>query len=126
VALLEIFISILDDPTLQSTYLIIDALDECTTDLSLLLNLVVQKSFAYLRAKWIVSSRNWLSIKKDLDTATQKVRLCLKLNEKSVFRAVTTYVQFKVDWLEERNRYNNDTQDAVQRYLSLNANGTFL
>jgi hypothetical protein len=31
---------------------------ECTTDLSLLLNLVVQKSSAYSRVKWIVSSRN--------------------------------------------------------------------
>ncbi|SLM36124.1 WD40/YVTN repeat-like-containing domain [Lasallia pustulata] len=126
VALSEIFTSILDDPILQSTYLIIDALDECTTDLSLLLDLVVQKSPAYSRVKWIVSSRNWPSIEKDLYTATQKGRLCLELNEKSVSAAVTIYVQFKVDWLGERNRYNNDTRDAVQRYLSLNANGTFL
>ena len=126
VALSEIFTSILDDPILQSTYLIIDALDECTTDLSLLLDLVVQKSPAYSRVKWIVSSRNWPSIEKDLYTATQKGRLCLELNEKSVSAAVTTYVQFKVDWLGERNRYNNNTRDAVQRYLSLNANGTFL
>jgi hypothetical protein len=126
VALSEIFTSILDDATLQSTYLIIDALDECITDLSLLLDLVIQKSSAYSRVKWIVSSCNWLSIEKDLDTATQKARLCLELNEKSVSAAVTTYIQFKVDWLGERNRYNNDTRDAVQRYLSLNANGTFL
>lgn len=126
VAMSEIFTSILDDPILQSTYLIIDALDECTIDLSLLLELVVQKSPAYSRVKWIVSSRNWPSIEKDLYTATQKGRLCLELNEKSISAAVTTYVQFKVDWLGERNRYNNDTRDAVQRYLSLNANGTFL
>jgi len=33
---------------------------------------------------------------------------------------------FKVDWLAKRNRYGNDTRDAVQRYLSFNANGTFL
>lgn len=38
VALSRIFTSILGDPHLRSTYLIIDALDECTTDLSLLLN----------------------------------------------------------------------------------------
>ncbi len=93
--------SILDDPILQSTYLIIDVLNECTTDLSLLLDLVVQKSSVYSRVKWIISSHNWLSIEKDLYTATQKVRLCLELNEKSVSAAITTYVQFKVDWLGE-------------------------
>jgi hypothetical protein len=36
----KIFISILGDPRLRTTYLIIDALDECTTDLSLLLSFV--------------------------------------------------------------------------------------
>src|ERR1700733_2056668 len=126
VALSKIFTNILEDPHLRSTYLIIDALDECTADLSLLLNLVVQKSSQYSRVKWIVSSRNWPSIEKDLETATQKVRLCLELNEKSVSAAVTTYIQFKVDWLAKRNRYDNDTRNAVQRYLSLNANDTFL
>jgi hypothetical protein len=126
VALSKIFTNILEDPRLRSTYLIIDALDECTRDLSLLLNLVVQKSSAHSRVKWIVSSRNWPSIEKDLETATQEVRLRLELNEKSVSAAVTTYIQIKVDWLARRNKYDNDTRDAVQRYLSLNANGTFL
>jgi hypothetical protein len=126
VALSKIFTNILEDPRLRSTYLIIDALDECTTDLSLLLNLVVQKSSAHSRVKWIVSSRNWPSIEKDLETATQEVRLRLELNEKSVSAAVTTYIQIKVDWLAKRNKYDDDTRDAVQRYLSSNANGTFL
>jgi hypothetical protein len=125
-ALSKIFTSILEDPCLQRTYLIIDALDECITGLSLLLDLVVQKSSTYPRVKWIVSSRNWPTIEKDLDAATQKVRLCLELNEKSVSMAVTTYVQHKVDWLAKRNRYSNTTWHAVQRYLLLNANGTFL
>jgi hypothetical protein len=126
VALSEIFINILQDPSLNSTYLIIDAFDECTTDLPKLLDFIVQKSSVSPHVKWIVSSRNWPSIEKDLETAAQKVRLCLKLNEKSVSAAVTTYIQVKVNWLAKRNKYNNNTRDAVQRYLSLNANGTFL
>jgi hypothetical protein len=125
-ALSKIFAGILEDPCLQRIYLIIDALDECIIGLSLLLDLVVQKSSEYPRVKWIVSSRNWPTIEKDLDAATQKVRLCLELNEKSVSAAVTTYVQHKVDWLAKRNRYGNSTRHAVQRYLLLNANGTFL
>ncbi|RYP49468.1 hypothetical protein DL768_004827 [Monosporascus sp. mg162] len=125
VALSGIFTNILKDPSLQSTYLIIDALDECTTDVSLLLDLV-QNSAAYSNVKWIVSSRNWPSIEKALNKATQKVRLCLELNEKSVSAAVAAYVQFKVDWLAQRNGYDNDTRNAVRHYLSLNATGTFL
>jgi hypothetical protein len=126
VALSEIFINILQDPSLSSTYLIIDALDECITDLPKLLDFIVQKSSVSPHVKWIVSSRNWPSIEKDLETAAQKVRLCLELNEKSISAAVTTYIQVKVDWLAKRNRYDNDTRDAIQRYLLLNANGTFL
>ena len=68
-ALSEIFTNILEDANLQNTYLIIDALDECITDLPKLLDFIVQKSSAYSRVKWIVSSRNWPSIEKDLDTA---------------------------------------------------------
>ena len=126
VALSRIFTNILEDTHLRSTYLIIDALDECTADLSLLLNLVVQKSSTNSHVKWIVSSRNWPSIEKNLENATLKVRLCLELNKDSVSAGVTTYIQSKIDWLAKRNRYDDDTREAVQRYLSSNANGTFL
>ncbi|KAK4247891.1 hypothetical protein C7999DRAFT_31702 [Corynascus novoguineensis] len=126
VALSKIFTSILEDPRLQRAYLIIDALDECTGDPGLLLDLVARKSSKYPSVKWLVSSRNWPSIEKDLDTATQKVRLSLELNEESVSAAVTAYVQFKVEGLAKRNKYDNDTRDTVERYLSANAHGTFL
>jgi hypothetical protein len=129
VALSKIFTTILEDledAGSRTTYLIIDALDECTGDPDRLLGLVAQKSSKYPSVKWIVSSRNWPSIEKDLDTATQKVNLRLELNEESVSAAVTTYVRFKVEVLAERNKYSNDTRDAVERYLSANAHGTFL
>ena len=126
VALSEILTNILQDRSLSTTYFIIDALDECVTDLPKLLHFIVQASSVSPRVKWIVSSRNWPSIEKDLDTATQKVRLCLELNEKSVSAAVATYIQFKVDWLSKRNKYSSKIRDAVQCYLSQNANGTFL
>ncbi|KAJ5820539.1 NACHT-domain-containing protein [Penicillium riverlandense] len=87
------------DPTLQSTYLIIDALDECSTGLSLLLDLIVQKSSAYPHVKWIVPSRNSPHIEERLSAADQQVNLSLELNEKSVSEAVTTYIQHKVQEL---------------------------
>jgi hypothetical protein len=45
-ALSRIFTSILEDETLKSAYLIIDALDECITDLGKLLKLIVQNSLS--------------------------------------------------------------------------------
>jgi hypothetical protein len=126
VALSEIFTNILQDPGLNTTYMIIDALDECVTNLPKLLDFIVQESARSPRVKWIVSSRNWPSIEKDLHTALQKVTLCLELNEKSTSAAVASYIQFKIGWLAKRNKYSDNIRDEVQRYLLLNANGTFL
>jgi hypothetical protein len=129
VALSKIFTSILKDleeTHSRRTYLIVDALDECTGELDRLLGLVAQKSLEYPSVKWIVSSRNWPSIEKNLDTATQKINLRLELNEESVSAAVTAYIRFKVEGLAKRNEYSDDTRDAVERYLSTNAHGTFL
>ncbi|XTI86758.1 hypothetical protein V2W45_1509518, partial [Cenococcum geophilum] len=127
VSLSDIFTNVLQDPSLESAYLIIDALDECVAaDLPKLLDFIVKKSPVSPRVKWIVSSRNWPSIEKKLNTAAQGVWLCLELNENSVSTAVTSYIQFKVNQLARGNAYDNETCDAVQQYLLLNANGTFL
>ena len=126
VALTEIFTNILQDLSLTTTYLIIDALDECVTDLPKLLDFIMRMSSVSPHIRWIVSSRNWPNIEKDLGTLTEKVGLCLELNEKSVSAAVATYIQYKVDCLSKRNKYSSNTRDAVQNHLSLNANGTFL
>jgi hypothetical protein len=126
VALSKIFTSILQDLNLNSTFLIVDALDECVADLPKLLDFIAQKSCVSSRVKWVVSSRNWPMIEKEFEPAMQKVRVCLELHEDSVSAAVEAYIRFKVDWLAKRNRYDDKTRDAVKHYLSLNAEGTFL
>ncbi|KAK3353868.1 WD40-repeat-containing domain protein [Lasiosphaeria hispida] len=126
VALSEIFRNILQDPSLESVNLVIDALDECEHDLPKLLRFVVDMSSMFPHVKWIVSSRNWPNIEDGLETAKQKVRLSLELNEGSISSAVSTYIQHKVDELAQRKKYDNETRDAVQRHLTLNANDTFL
>jgi hypothetical protein len=126
VALSKIFTSVLRDPLLRSTYLIIDALDECITDLPKLLDFIVIKSSACSHIKWIVSSRNWPNIEEHLDAATQKVRLCLELNAKTISTAVSTYIQHKVDELVKLKKYDDKVRDAVHYYLLANANDTFL
>jgi hypothetical protein len=122
----EIFTDILEDPTLNSTYFIIDALDECVIDLPKLLDVIVQKSCVSSCAKWIVTSRNWPGIEVRLDRAGHKVRLCLELNEESVSTAVGMFIQHKVLQLMEKKNYDEKTRDAILDHLSVHANGTFL
>lgn len=124
-ALLRVFTDILEDSNLRRTYLIIDALNECTTDLSRLLHLIVQKSSAYSHVKWVVSSRNWPSIEKDLNDTTQ-IKLRLELNEDTLSAAVNSFIKYKVNELAERNKYDPKVRDIVQDHLMTNANGTFL
>ncbi|KAF2802307.1 WD40 repeat-like protein [Mytilinidion resinicola] len=125
-ALSEIFTSILQDPNLNNTYLLVDALDECVVDLPKLLYLIVQISPVSSRVKWIVSSRNWPGIEERLERAGHKVRLCLELNAESVSTAVGIFIQHKVSQLAELKGYDNKTREAVLSHLSLHANDTFL
>ncbi|KAJ5895129.1 hypothetical protein N7495_006820 [Penicillium taxi] len=102
-ALLTIFRDILRDPTLQMTYFVIDALDECINGLDSLLDFIVQESIT-----------------------AQLSPVSLELNEASVSEAVNYFIQHKVRVLAQAKRYSDTTRDAVQRYLSSNSQGTFL
>ncbi len=91
----------------------------------LLLDLIVQESAAS-HAKWLVSSRNLPNIEERLDTATERLRLSLELNTESISAAVSTFIRYRVGQLARLKKYDNDTQDRVQHYLSTHANDTFL
>lgn len=126
IALSEIFTGILQDPVLHSTYVIVDALDECVADLPKLLEFIVQNSSVPSRVKWIVSSRNWPDIEERLERVRLKVRLCLELNAESISTAVSIFIQHKVLQLADKKKYDEKTRDAVLDHLSSNANDTFL
>jgi hypothetical protein len=126
VALTEIFANVLQDASLSTTYLIIDALDECVTDLPKLLAFIAKQSSASSRVKWIVSSRNWPDIEEELERAEHKKRLSLELNAESVAAAVKTLIQQKVCQLAQEKRYTPEVEDAVLQHLTSNANDTFL
>ncbi|CAG8944662.1 unnamed protein product [Penicillium salamii] len=112
-ALSQIFSNILKDPLLQSTYLIIDRLDECTHNLPLLLDLMSENSSASPNVKWVVSSRNWTNIKESLDNADQKVRLCLELNENSISESMIFYIHYKVQILTGLKNFDAELLEAV-------------
>ncbi|EEU38120.1 uncharacterized protein NECHADRAFT_48128 [Fusarium vanettenii 77-13-4] len=124
VALHDIFNNVLSDPSLEETYIMIDALDECVAGLPDLLNLIVKSTSS--RVKWIVTSRNWPSIAERLDVATEVTSLSLERNQEFISAAVDSYIQHRVQKLAVRKKYNDKTKEAVRDYLSLNANDTFL
>ncbi|KAF2626151.1 hypothetical protein BU25DRAFT_492296 [Macroventuria anomochaeta] len=125
-ALTEIFVDVLQDPSLGTSYILIDALDECMTDLPKLLHFVAKQSSASSRVKWIVSSRNWPSIEEQLEQAEHKVRLSLELTAESVSAAVSVFIQHKVSQLVRLKKYDKLTHNAVLQHLTSNANDTFL
>jgi hypothetical protein len=126
VALKEVCADVLRDPCLTTTYLIIDALDECVTDLPKLLDFVAKQSSASSRVKWIVSSRNWPEIEGCLEQAGHKLRLSLELNAASVSTAVQVFIDQRVSELAQQNKYDERTKRAVLEHLASNANDTFL
>jgi hypothetical protein len=125
-ALCEMFINILQDPSLTMTYIVIDALDECVEDLPKLLRLIVEQSSASRSVKWVLSSRNWSQIEQQLERAEYKTRLSLELNADSVSIAVGIYIRHNVVQLAQHKGYDLRTQNAVLKHLSCNAEDTFL
>jgi len=127
VALSGILADILCDPALTATYLIIDALDECVSGLTQLLKLVVQNVSASPRVKWIVSSRNWPSIERQLSLAdsTGGIRLSLEVNAKNVSSAVDMYISHKVSQLVSI-KDDKKLQHQVHLRMCQKANSTFL
>jgi hypothetical protein len=126
VALTSIFVDVLQDPSQSTTYLVIDALDECVNDRKKLLEFIAKQSSTSDRIKWIVSSRNWPDIGAQLEQAGHKVRLSLELNAKSVAAAVNIFIHQKVDQLALEKQYKEEIRHAVLQHLTSNANDTFL
>lgn len=98
-ALSTILVDILSSSLLKIVYLIIDALDECSKDRSLLLDLISRDTFRSSHLKWVVSSRNWPSIEERLKDAPHLSRVDLELNNESVSESVKAYIQQRVSCL---------------------------
>ncbi|CAG7991080.1 unnamed protein product [Penicillium salamii] len=101
-ALSRIFTNILKNATLLSTYLIIDALNECTTSLSPLLDLIAQPD-----------------IEERLNS-TNTAPISLELNEASVSKAMSKFIQHKVHYLAKVKKYSDKTHHTIRLCQDLN------
>ncbi|KAL7801848.1 hypothetical protein V8C43DRAFT_312761 [Trichoderma afarasin] len=126
-SLSQIFLNIVNDPHLESPIIIIDALDECQTNLSQLLDLIAKNvSSSSSKIKWLLSSRNEQNIIDALATAKNKRAISLELNADSVSKAIEDYINHEVQALSTLKEYTQDQEAKVKKYLHENANGTFL
>ncbi|KAF6835120.1 beta transducin-like protein HET-E4s [Colletotrichum musicola] len=110
----------LSQQTLRNVVLVIDGLDECTTDLGRLIDFVIDTSST---VKVVASSRNWPSIENGMTGARDKVRICLDLSPRAVSNAVTAFIDVRVGLLV---KFDDETQNMIHSYLMENADGTFL
>lgn len=116
----------------NKTYLIIDALDECQTDLLKLLDFVIEVSSEFPRVRWILSSRNSPSIiEEKLGNAQQTVRLNLELHGQKIASAVRAYINENLEKLFKLKHFSseterNQTKIDVEHQLISRSNDTFL
>lgn len=119
-----IFTEILQDLQSKDTYLIIDALDECTPgDLPKLLNFIQASSSS--RVKWIISSRNQPQIERRIKVDQHWVTLSLEQNAEHVSRSVDEYIKLRVANLSSIAE-DETLQGEVRNIMRRKAHGTFL
>ncbi|KAL8833814.1 MAG: hypothetical protein Q9170_004074 [Blastenia crenularia] len=133
----RIFQKIVKNSKLQTIYLIIDALDECTIDsmetFLVLLEPCPDSQEEYLNhndqdnstcnVKWLLTSRNDLRIRQLLTGS-----LCISLEENSshVDDAVNQFIDVKVKQLTRIKLYEDSLKTLVEKKLREKAEGTFL
>jgi hypothetical protein len=126
-ALGEMLSNMLDDVSLPTTYLLVDALDECATGLPDLLHIITGSSPARRsRVKWLVTSRNIPDIERYLQPDAAGIQVSLEVSTSHVSKAVAAFVNFKVQDLATVKRYEAKLQAEVKKVLRGKAEGTFL
>jgi WD40 repeat protein len=126
IVLTGVLSKIISDPLLPTTYILIDALDECDANLKELLQFISLASHSTSRVRWVLSSRNWPLIQDGLANANRELRLSLELNGESIAAAVRSFITCKVNQLAVKHGYDTQAQQTIIAYVSVNAQDTFL
>jgi hypothetical protein len=116
----------LDDSSLARVYMMVDALDECTSDLSHPLSLIARHTSKLSKVKWLISSRNRSDIKELLRPTSSCAKISLEVNSSHISYAVNAFIDFKVPKLTELKAYKSDLCKKIRNYLYEKADGTFL
>jgi hypothetical protein len=128
IALSDILEGMLQDPNLRDTYLIIDALDECT-DLPKLLEFVGRVLSSSARLKILLASHASPDMEQKLGHSEEMTPLCLekKDNADKVSGAVDIYIEHGLARLALVNPgIDQDDMKQLRGILGRKAEGTFL
>jgi hypothetical protein len=122
----EMLLDMFNDASVPPTYLLVDALDECTSGLTELLHVITDASLGRRsRVKWVVTSRNIPDIERHLQPDSLGVQLSLEIKASYVSRAVAAFVEYKVQRLVAVQKYDSRLQAEVQQQLRNKTEGTF-
>ncbi|KAM0544911.1 hypothetical protein ACHAO7_008570 [Fusarium culmorum] len=127
-ALRKIFLSVLNDESLDEVTIIVDALDKCMINRDELLKFICDVSSGS-RAKLIVSSRPLSTIQKALqDDGSNSSMLALELNDDLISDAVKRFIDNRVASLAKTEpfQHNPNICDEITKHLTDSANNTFL
>ncbi|KAI4166728.1 MAG: hypothetical protein LQ343_007802 [Gyalolechia ehrenbergii] len=125
-ALQEVLLDILKDPSLGNIYLMVDALDECDSKISELLEWIIRKdSELSPKIKWLTTSRNEPAFLERLGRGHQ-LHTSLDLNSLHVARAVASFIDYKINELATLKSYTSELRVVVRKSLLEKAEGTFL
>ncbi|KAJ5295676.1 Pfs NACHT and WD domain protein [Penicillium antarcticum] len=109
-----------------TTYLLIDALDECEGGSSDLLKLIAKTaSMQSHQVKWIVSSRNRGDIEHFLHGGYESSKLSLELNAPHISCAVETYINYGISQLGLL-KHDKTLEEHVRIQLHQKSDDTFL
>jgi WD40 repeat protein len=122
----EIFNSILDDPSLQCQTIFIDALDECTKGRDALIHFIIDQSSRLEHIKWLVTSRRTPEIERSIKSSQQLIRIDLDPTNASMLHSIDRYIHTKVARLSKLMEYDTQTAEEIKSYLRGHANGTYL
>ena len=125
-ALLDILLYILEDPSLNHVYLMIDALDECDNKIHELLEWIIERNPDLSpKIKWLITSRNEPAFTERLGHGKQ-LHTSLELNSSHVTGAVALFIDHKIRELASLKMYNSKLQAFIREVLLEKAEGTFL
>ncbi|KAH8755136.1 heterokaryon incompatibility protein [Hyaloscypha sp. PMI_1271] len=124
-ALFKMLIDLSIESRFSKVYLMIDALDECNSELSPLLGEINRSESLSYKIKWLVTSRNESLIRESL-SSHECPGLSLELNSTHVSQAINAFIGAKVAKLAQMKQYDSDLKAQVEKYLSDKAGGIFL
>jgi len=115
---------ILQDDTSLTTYIVLDALDECIEQQEELVSLIVESEMRPgSKVKWLLTSRNEPAIRERLQREDICSNTSLEVNARRVQQAVEKYITAKVADLAKDKKYQEALRREVERYLIDKAEG---